>query len=111
MRSLIDKEQLCLLYDAKLQAAGLDIDSPYTKLLIDTILDIPIEEQYYSERDMDYQIKINLALIQRFRHQLNEEFGTELIDTYNMFDVLYKEISKDMPDLWYNYVPCLTSDE
>lgn len=39
------------------------------------------EEYYYSEDYMDYFLKVNYALIERFKKQLNDEFGTEIEDT------------------------------
>lgn len=45
----------------------------------------------YTEKEMDRLMKINLRLIEKFRAQLLEEYGTNINDVMNMFDILYRE--------------------
>lgn len=61
------------------------------------------EEYYYSEDYVDYFLKINYALTERFKKQLNDEFGTEIEDVIEMFKILYEEGNKLRPKKWYEY--------
>lgn len=58
---------------------------------------------YYSEKEMDYFVKINLALIEKFKDQLNAEYGTSFMEVNDMFQKLYEEQNKKMPGMWYEY--------
>lgn len=59
--------------------------------------------KYYTEQEMDYQVKISLALIRKFKDQLNAEYGIDPEDISKMFRTLYEEQNAIMPDKWYNY--------
>lgn len=61
------------------------------------------EEYYYSEDYIDYFLKINYALTERFKKQLNDEFGTEIEDVIEMFKILYEEGARLHPKKWYEY--------
>lgn len=104
MRTMVDLSKLCASYYNILTEQGLDANSPYVKAFYTACLSVPDDDQAYSELDMDHMAKINMALISRFRPQLNEEFGTELIDTFHMMETLHKEQNKETPDLWYKYI-------
>lgn len=92
---MTDLSKLCASYYDTLVEQGLDTNSPYVRAFYTACLSVPDNDQAYSELDMDYMV-----LISRFRAQLNEAFGTELIDTFHMMETLHKEA----PDLWYKYI-------
>lgn len=99
----MDISDLTHVYYSKLSEANLDFRSPYIQALERAILDILFEERYYSEKDMDYQAKINMALITRFWPQLQEEFGSDITDIFEMISTLREEQQKKTPGLWQIY--------
>lgn len=63
----------------------------------------------YTEQDMDRWIKICMRLIEKFRGQLQEEYGSDIYSVIKMFDKLYEEQNAEMPLMWYEY--CATGIE
>lgn len=51
---------------------------------------------YYSEQDINDFVKINLALIEKFKDQLNAEYGTSFMEISDMFQKLYEEQNEKM---------------
>lgn len=92
MRNLVDVEKLYEVMDMNDKAA-----------LVTAFSKVPIEEKYYSEADMDYFVKIGLALVEKFRDQLNAEYGSDMWSNMRMFKKLYDEQNKKMPEMWYKY--------
>lgn len=78
---------------------------PYETLVSD-LREMPSDIGLYTAKDLDYFYKISLRLIDKFRDQLNEEYGTKIEDAIKMFDTLYKEQNDKMPLLWYEYCCC-----
>lgn len=92
MRNLVDVEKLYKALDISGKAS-----------LMTALTKIPFEDRGYSEEDMDYYIKINLALIEKFRNQLNAEYGSDVWSITQMFRKLYEEQNKKTPKKWYEY--------
>lgn len=57
----------------------------------------------YTEQDMDRWIKICMRLIEKFRGQLQAEYGSDIYSAIKMFDKLYEEQNAEMPLMWYEY--------
>lgn len=92
MRNLVDIEKLFNVLDVEGKVS-----------LMAALTKISLEERSYSETDIDYFIKINLALIEKFRDQLNVEYGSDIWDITQMLKKLYDEQNEKTPDMWYKY--------
>lgn len=105
MKDLFSKEKFCEILSQKLEEKGYNTEefakSEIGQIIIDSIISIPIEDRYYSEDDMDYQIKIILRLLNKFSKELLAEYNEEYYIT--ILDTLNKEQNKIMPFKWYNY--------
>lgn len=107
MRELIDRDKFFTALTKNLETNGYDVDkfveAEPCKIMIQTILDIPMEDRYYSEKDMDYYVKINMRLLEKFRPHLVEEYGNDWTDIFKMFNTLYIEQNNITPEKWYEY--------
>lgn len=54
----------------------------------------------YADKDMDRFVKIILRLLDKFKPQLLEEYGS---NASNILDILYQEQCEKMPLMWYEY--------
>lgn len=54
----------------------------------------------YTEKEVDKVIKVTLRIIDKFKSQLLEEYGSNVP---NMLDILYQEQCEKMPLMWYEY--------
>lgn len=106
MKDLFSKEKFCEILSQKLEEKGYNTEefakSEIGQIIIDTIISIPIEDRYYSENDMDYQIKIILRLLSKFSEELLAEYNEEYYTT--MLETLNKEQNEVMPLKWYEYI-------
>lgn len=111
MRQLINEEKFCEILTQKLEEKGYNVDNfiktEIGQIIINSLIDVPIEERMYSEEDIDYYIKIILRLTTKFNKELLEEYGASEY-VFTMLDILYKEQNEIMPYKWYNY--CLTTE-
>lgn len=105
MRTMINRDKFWQSMIQTMMDRGIDvhrfIESPECKAMMDAILEQPEEECYYSVDDMDYCMKINLRLINKFKDQLNEEYGSDMISIMKMMKTLYEEQNKETPMRWY----------
>ena len=62
-----------------------------------------IRKASYSADEIDWFMKINMRLIEKFKTQLHKEYGDTIEDIVKMFDTLYEEQKKEMPLPWYKY--------
>lgn len=102
---MFDLQIFCEMLNQKLIEHGIEyqdfINSEYGDALSETISSVPLEDRAYTARDLDFFVKINHALINKFRKQLNDEYGTTMDDVTAMFHELYEEEYHRDPRLWY----------
>lgn len=98
MRELIDLQKLI----AQLEEQKLTEEE--WKKFSNAVANISLEDRFYSERDIDFYVKINLRLINKFKKELQTEYNiVDMLDAMEMFNMLYKEQNELTPKLWYNY--------
>lgn len=106
MRQLINKEKFCEILTNKLEEKDYNpegfVETEMGQIIINLLIDVPIENKMYSEEDIDYYIKIILRLTTKFNKELLKGYGASEY-VFTMLDTLYKEQNKIMPDKWYNY--------
>lgn len=106
MRQLINEEKFCEILTNKLEEKDYNpeefIETEMGQIIINSLIDVPIEDKMYSEEDIDYYIKIILRLTTKFNKKLLKGYGASEY-VFTMLDTLYKEQNKIMPDKWYNY--------
>lgn len=108
MREVFDLSKFLNILDEKCEEHGIEParfhKTEEGEAVLDAIIAVPIENRYFGEKDIDWYIKINTALINKFKDQLVQEYGIEdLTDAVEMFNLLYKEQNEKTPNLWYEY--------
>lgn len=105
MREMFDLGVFCEILNQKLIENNLTyhdfVNSEYGSILSEAIAAVPLDNRAYTEYDVDFFVKVNYALINKFRSQLYEEYGTSFEDISLMFQKLYQEEYERDPRLWY----------